>query len=498
MRHDRIVLLLLLLAALCVSCAADAGDRSGGSGPLRTLVLANNDAGLEGAPAVARFVERLQKLSGGRVRVDVQSSWGGGSDEAGVIRAVGSGEADLGWAGTRAFDTVGVDSFRPLHAPLLVGSYAAEAALVQSSLAPELLASLAPLGVTGLALAADQLRVPASKARPLLDLADLQGLTVRTAASEVQQDGLRALGALPAVSTGSPAQLADLDAVETMWWTYANGLYADMPFVTRNAALWPRSLAVFANTELLDGLDEQHRGWISEAAQDAASWSSAHAGDRDAEQIRRACEAGARVATATPEQLTALRAAAEPVYEALSADPSTARVLERVQALVDGIEPRPLPELPEGCAYRPGEELERPAQVQALTGPGAPGDLPQGVYRYALRREQLLADGQSEQDADGNAGVFTFTLRAGSWRYEQQPAVPGNAVSLMTTCEGWYTARGDTVSFTTTTTYADGICAPATWAARWRADGDRLLWSDNTEPDFEFFFGSVPWERIQE
>lgn len=139
-----------------------------------------------------------------------------------------------------------------------------------------------------------------------------------------------------------------------------------------------------------------------------------------------------------------------------------------------------------------------PPRVRALTGPGDPGDLPQGVYRFVLTREQLLADGLSVQEADGNAGIFTYTLRAGRWRYEQQPAVPGNAISMMTTCEGSYTARGDTASFTTTTRYDGGDCSPPTWAARWTADAENLVWNDITEPDFGFVFGSMPWQRIED
>lgn len=164
-----------------------------------------------------------------------------------------------------------------------------------------------------------------------------------------------------------------------------------------------------------------------------------------------------------------------------------------------GTDPAVLERLSEvACGGVDVEGRNRLQRVRALTGPGDPGDLPQGAYRFALTREQLLADGLSVQEADGNAGVFTYTLRAGRWRYEQQPAVPGNAISAMTTCEGWYTVRGDTASFTTTTTYDGGSCSPPTWAARWTADAENLVWNDNTEPDFGFFFGSMPWQRIED
>ena len=496
MRWQRVVL-VLAACALCASCTSASADRSGGSGPPTVLVLANNDESLDGAPAVTRFVERVRELSDGRVRVDVQSSWGGGYDEVGVVRAVGAGQADLGWAGTRVMDQVGVDAFRPLHAPFLVGSYAAQSAVVGDPLAGELLAELAPLGVTGLALAADQLRMPAAAARPLLTPADFAGLVFRTAASGAQESGLRALGAVPKAGRGSPGRLDGVDAVETMWWTYAiNGQYGPMPYVTSNAALWPRSLAIFANTERLGGLTEQQRGWLVQAGQDASSWSTAHAQDRDAEQVKRVCRFGARVATATPDQLAALRSAAQPVYAALRADARTAAVLRRVEGLVAGAVPGPPVSLPAGCAYRPGEEQNRTPDLPALAGPGDPGTLPQGVYRLTLTRQHLLDQGVSEPEADLNAGVFTYTLRAGTWQYRQQPAVPGRATSTTTTCEGWYAVGDNTASFTTTTTYDNGTCAPLTWSARWTANGSMLTWDEVSVPDFGPIWSAGPWQRI--
>ena len=40
-----------------------------------------------------------------------------------LIHAVASGKADLGWAGARIFDAVGIRDFNPLQAPMLVDSY---------------------------------------------------------------------------------------------------------------------------------------------------------------------------------------------------------------------------------------------------------------------------------------------------------------------------------------------------------------------------------------
>ena len=129
-------------ALVSAACTASQADKSGGSKHPTVLVMANYNGGdLLGAPAVAHFVDRVAALSGGQLTVRVESGWKGGADETRVIRDVAAGEADLGWSGTRAFDVVGDNAFQPLHAPFLVSSYPAEAAVVKDPLAQDLLAA---------------------------------------------------------------------------------------------------------------------------------------------------------------------------------------------------------------------------------------------------------------------------------------------------------------------------------------------------------------------
>ena len=71
---------LITLTAL-TGCFAAGGDKSGGSASPHELVLANNDGNLDGVPSVARFVQRVETLSGGQLTVRVESRWQGGDDE---------------------------------------------------------------------------------------------------------------------------------------------------------------------------------------------------------------------------------------------------------------------------------------------------------------------------------------------------------------------------------------------------------------------------------
>ena len=92
-----------------------------------------------------------------------------------------------------------------------------------------------------------------------------------------------------------------------------------------------------------------------------------------------ACADGARIATASPDQLAALAKATRPVYDALRADPEQAALLARIERLVRGVGgPGPI-HVPEGCAYQPGDEdhlAVQPVLPAPLDGPGRPGELP--------------------------------------------------------------------------------------------------------------------------
>jgi TRAP-type C4-dicarboxylate transport system substrate-binding protein len=467
--------------------------------PQRVLVLASNDGDPVSAPGVQRFVDRVRELSGGRVTVRLASGWGGGGSEARVIQDVAAGKADLGWSGTRAFDAVGVTAFEPLHAPFLITSYAAESAVVKDAVTRDMLAALRPLGLTGLALAADELRMPAAAARPLLAPSDFRGLRFGTVESRVQSQGLAALGAQPVTIKGQrPPDTDGLGAVETMWWTYtANSQYGFMPFVTGNAALWPRTVAVFANTNRLADLDATTRGWLESGAADAQAWSTQHAADLVPAQLAQSCSGGLRVATATPAQLQALREAAQPAYARLRRDAALAATLDRVQDLVRVAPPDPEPPIPDSCAYKPGE-TQAQAPQRVLSGPGGAGSLPEGRYRHAVSVDDLLAHGDSRDGAENNGGVSTWTLRAGRWRSVSEPeltAITHHPASPV--CEGWYDVQGDTAWFTTTSLFPNGdTCAPPSWSARWVIKGRTLIWTSVSVPDFAYVWAGHPWRRI--
>src|SRR4051794_38975237 len=123
------------IGALVIGAAAlTAASTAARSTAPVTLRIAIRDGDFGGDPAAGDFVARVQRLSHGTLRLEVEAYWGAGAHDAEqqLVRAVSAGKVELGIVGTRALDEVGVRSFQALTAPLLVDSYPLERAVIAS------------------------------------------------------------------------------------------------------------------------------------------------------------------------------------------------------------------------------------------------------------------------------------------------------------------------------------------------------------------------------
>jgi TRAP-type C4-dicarboxylate transport system substrate-binding protein len=316
--------------------------------------MANAYAHLDFTPAIAYFVSRVEELSGGDLRIEVVHEWGHTLPDAEqeIVRAVSEGEVDLGWVGARVFDTLGVDDLQALQAPMLIDSYALQDAVIKSGITDEMVQGLDAVGVAGLGVLADGLRKPIAVDRPLLSPEDYRGITFETFRSEGQFEAIRALGAAttdvwgPALTEG--LERGRIQAFEKNLLVYQ---MLDMDksalHVTANVNLWPQMDVLFANPQRVAELTDEQRGWLEQAAADAAEVSVALI-DRDEKIVAALCESGAHVAVATKADLAALRAAVIPAYAELERDPETRAFIEQIEDLKASTLGSPLA-IPTGC-----------------------------------------------------------------------------------------------------------------------------------------------------
>jgi TRAP-type C4-dicarboxylate transport system substrate-binding protein len=393
--------------ALAVAAAA-ARTRPGSGSPV-VLRLASTGGSIDQTPAVEYFVKRVEKLSGRNLRLEVMDRYAEFASDAEqqVVRDVSSGEADLGWVGTRVFDTLGVESFQALTAPMLIDSYALQNAVIESGITDETIQGLDDLGVVGLGVLPDGLRKPVGVAAPILGPADWQGITFGTLMSNGQAEAIRALGATPAQIFGKEREEAlkkrTIKGYEFSMWLYSDPKWPHLaPYVAANVNLWPQMDVLLADPARLEALTAEQREWLEHATRDAAARSAAVA-DKDVQALGVSCAAGARFAVASAADLAALEAAFAPVYASLEQHPETKAFIERIRALKESTHAELALSIPADCTGH--------APEQASGGTGTAPAYLNGTYRMVLTRAD--AEKVGDPEAEEFPLVETITLKDG-------------------------------------------------------------------------------------
>jgi TRAP-type C4-dicarboxylate transport system substrate-binding protein len=438
------------------------------------------------------FVRQVTESTGGSVRIEVHSSWRKGQVdyETGLIGDVRAGQADLGVASSRAFDTVGVLRLRALHAPLLITSYAAERQVLASPIVARLLDGLRPAGLTGLGILPGDLRRPLGITGPLIAPADYRGRTIGTQQSTVADDTMRALGANP-VRFPVEDPIDAFDGAEQQIISIQGSQYDNVAkFLTTNVVFWPRPLVLFSTPKGLTRLTPTQQTQLRQAAAAALPASVTTLQGTERESMDDLCRAG-RLAfrQATPQDLTALRTAVQPVIDGLRRDPETSDALTTITSILGGVTAEPPPTCPQ------------PSQAPAA-GP-SPLD---GVYTTRIEPSEIPNDRDFAPENYGNwtmvfhgdrfaanqqyqnACTWVYgTLRVTGARLEMAPidsggAAPRNALNkpgeLLS--YGWSLYR-DTLTFTEVA----GAVSPGGWRVKpWH----RV----NTTPSAKYFAKDCP------
>jgi TRAP-type C4-dicarboxylate transport system substrate-binding protein len=406
------------------ACSAGADKAGADTVVLRlaTIDLVNNNGQSYGPEA---FVENLEKVSGGRIKVEVTTKYGQSAPEAesDLVEAIASGEVDGGWPSTRAFANAGITGLEAVEAPMTLTSYAAEKALVSGPVADKLLAKLEGTGVLGLDLAVGPLRRPFAAEAPLLGPEDWAGATFRVYNSPVQTDAVRLLGATP-VNLGlgwiDEVRAGRLRGVEFDIAQYAEmGKTTEAGYSTANVILWPKVFVLSVSQKRFDALSDEQQNWVREAA-DKAMQVSVDATYDETTIAQELCEKGTRFITASPDQIAALRSSLQPVLDGLAADPANGTLLAEIQAIAADHPEPDVPTVPEACQQ--GTADDQSAASPASPAAGAPGqvsDLPDGEYRVEITTDDLAAAGLDNHD--GKSGTWTLTVRDGTYEMRCRP-----------------------------------------------------------------------------
>ena len=225
--HRSTIAGILGCVTLLTAGCGGGGDRAGGTGAPQSVVLKMAQANDAPPDQLATWANEVATRSNGTLRIEFVNLWREGETnfEQGIIKDVQSGQADLAWAGARAFDSVGVTTFQPVLAPLLVDSEDLQGAVFKAGIPAQMLRGLDDLHVTGLGVLPGPLRKIMGLNRAFVRPTDFSGTVVGIQASTVATEVFGVLGAtVRNLPVG--AALDGLDAIEMQLSSIAGNHYA--------------------------------------------------------------------------------------------------------------------------------------------------------------------------------------------------------------------------------------------------------------------------------
>jgi TRAP-type C4-dicarboxylate transport system substrate-binding protein len=309
---------------------------SGRGSVKRPLILRFANAHGSLLPELRWFTEEVVRASDGAVQIAFVNNWTTPDnlrEETSTMLGVMKDQADLGWAGTRAFGCLGVRSLDPLQAPLLFDNYESVAAVCSSELTAEMLEPLDDLHLHGLVVLPGPLRKPFAFTRRLLGPRDYEGAKLRIHESLVAEVTYRALGAEAVVlSVRQMAYQPDarVDGLDIQTEALAGWRLAGS--ITYNVNLWPRTIAIAASRKTYSWLGMSERELLHTAAQRTLDRALEHLRDQEQRDLD-ALPATVNPIFADLEQIAGIRERVETVYEDLRSHPECRSFLERVEAI---------------------------------------------------------------------------------------------------------------------------------------------------------------------
>ena len=460
------------LAALTLGltgCAAQAGSRAGGAAgsDVRVLSLAQPNDGIP--TEVAAWIDVVMRLSKGTIRIDVKQAWRRGESEAetGIIRDVAGGKVDLAWVGARAFDRVGVTSFQPLLAPMLVDSQALQARVFTEGIAARMLPGVDTADLTGLGVLPGPMRKVLGVQKPFLTPAAFAGQVVGLQDGDVAARTLAALGA-KAKNLPSGAKLEGVNAYEQQLASIRGNHYElSARYVGANVNLWPRPMVLFAGRKALRRLSAVQREALRGAGDAAlpAAIGAARAEDQDA--VPGLCQGGMTFAPATEDGLRALQAAVQPVYEQIRAGRGNREALSKIQELK--------------WALGSGPDTARCAGRPVVHAGASNTPIPDGTYAMTLTAAE---EGRCSGDKTAPGGLLELELHKGQVQQYETSGLQPRGLGWI----GSYRVFRDRFALTEDVT-------GHTMSALWTFDGKQLTLTDmrDSECQDRTVWTTHPW-----
>lgn len=361
--------LIAMAAIVALSSCTGSADRAGGRGFQEVTVLEIAQLNDVAPPQVQAYAAAVAQQSHGSLRLHFTDSWHKGEVdfEKHTLDDVTTGRVQGTWVGVPSLDLIGVTSFQPLLAPLLVDSQVMQSRIFTSGIPAGMARGLQGHGLVGVAVLPGPMRKVLGVREPFREPADFRGATLGIQGGAIPESTARALGAT-FTRMPSGATLTQVDAYEQHVGNIVGSFYGlEAKYLTANVNLWPHAMAVVLNETSYRALTDAQREILHTAATSAIPAALEATRAEDDSGVVKLCAQGVTFPPASDVQLAALRRAVQPVYDEIAQDPDNARMLDRLTDLRAALGAAPDVSTCPSAGARPGS-----------------GSFPEGTYDMVL------------------------------------------------------------------------------------------------------------------
>ncbi|MBN9582687.1 MAG: TRAP transporter substrate-binding protein [Afipia sp.] len=265
-----------------------------------------------------KFKELAEKYTNGKVKVEVYPNSQLYKDKE-EVEALQLGAVQMLAPSLAKFGPLGVKEFEVFDLPYILPDKAALARITKGPIGKGLLAKLEPKGIIGLAYWDNGFKIMTAN-RPLIHVADFQGLKMRIQSSKVLEAQFRALGAIPQVLAFSEVyQAMQTGVVDGNENTPSNVYTQKMNEVQKHMTISNHGYigyAVIVNKKFWDGLPADVRTQLEKAMADATEFSNSISQKENDDAIAAMKKAGTTTFhDQTPEEKAEWMKALEPVTQ---------------------------------------------------------------------------------------------------------------------------------------------------------------------------------------
>jgi tripartite ATP-independent transporter DctP family solute receptor len=264
--------------------------------------------------AAEKFKELIEARSGGRYLIDIKHSASLGN-ESSIIQQIQLGTVDLGIITSGPVANI-APMVNVIELPFLFASNEQADMVLDGPLGQEILTSLEPAGIKGLAYSENGFRNLTNNVRPVTSASDLRGLKIRTMEAPMHVQLWRTLGANP-TPMGWPIntelQQGTIDGQENPLWvidTYK--LYEVQDYMTMTRHVYSSHIDMM-NLRRFNALSAADQRMFVQAMRDAATYQRQANRDGEAQFMANIVANGMQVNN-NPD-VRSFRSMVQPIYD---------------------------------------------------------------------------------------------------------------------------------------------------------------------------------------